>query len=102
MSKTLPLLVLAFAGIATVAVAQDRPLDPYGRPYIGARNAHPGPGDYGYGPGPQPRMDQEANMPRSPRVHEEAFKDEYGFRYDSRGDRIDAAGRRISPRSTQP
>jgi hypothetical protein len=30
------------------------------------------------------------------------LKDEYGFRYDERGDRIDAAGHRISPHTTTP
>jgi hypothetical protein len=34
--------------------------------------------------------------------HGTAFKDEYGFRYDERGDRIDAAGHRISPHTMTP
>jgi hypothetical protein len=29
-------------------------------------------------------------------------RDEYGFRYDSQGNRIDASGRIISPQSTTP
>ena len=102
MKKSLPLLALALVSIAGGAIAEDRPLDPNGRPYIGSRNAHPGPGDYGYGPGPQPRMDQEATAPRSRRSHEEAFKDEYGFRYDERGNRLNANGKVISPRAVQP
>jgi hypothetical protein len=32
----------------------------------------------------------------------EAFRDEYGFRYDAQGDRIDRNGRIISPQSTTP
>lgn len=102
MTKTLPLLALALVSIAGAAAAEDpRPLDPYGRPYIGSRDYHPGPGDYGYGRGPQPRMDQEAMAPRSRRSHETAFKDEYGFRYDERGNRLRGDGRVISPRAVE-
>jgi hypothetical protein len=32
----------------------------------------------------------------------QAFRDEFGFRYDGQGNRIDARGNIISPRSTQP
>ncbi|HTR86336.1 MAG TPA: hypothetical protein VMI56_17780 [Reyranella sp.] len=32
----------------------------------------------------------------------QAFRDEYGFRYDGQGNRIDASGNIISPHSTQP
>jgi hypothetical protein len=32
----------------------------------------------------------------------QAFRDEYGFRYDGQGNRIDARGNIISPHSTQP
>ncbi len=102
MKKTLPLLALALVSIVGAAAAEDRPLDPNGRPFIGSRNAHPGPGDYGYGPGPQPRTDQEATAPRSRRSHETAFKDEYGFRYDEQGNRLNGQGKVISPRAVQP
>lgn len=34
--------------------------------------------------------------------HETAIKDEYGFRYDSRGDRLDASGHVIAPPVTPP
>jgi hypothetical protein len=34
--------------------------------------------------------------------HEVAIKDEYGFRYDSRGDRLDASGHVIAPPVTPP
>jgi hypothetical protein len=32
----------------------------------------------------------------------EAFRDEYGFRYDGQGNRLDARGNIISPQSTRP
>lgn len=32
----------------------------------------------------------------------QAFRGEYGFRYDGQGNRIDARGNIISPQSTQP
>jgi hypothetical protein len=32
----------------------------------------------------------------------QAFRDEYGFRYDGQGNRIDARGNIVSPQSTQP
>jgi hypothetical protein len=50
-------------------------------------------------------MDQEATAVspyRGVRPHQEAFRDEYGFRYDSRGNRIDASGYVISPHTTTP
>jgi hypothetical protein len=48
---------------------------------------------------------QEAVLPPvapSPPVGVEAFRDEYGFRYDGQGNRIDARGNIISPQSTRP
>ena len=38
----------------------------------------------------------------APPVGVEAFRDEYGFRYDGRGNRLDARGNIISPHSTTP
>jgi hypothetical protein len=38
----------------------------------------------------------------SPPAGVEAFRDEYGFRYDGLGNRIDRYGNIISPRSTTP
>jgi hypothetical protein len=32
----------------------------------------------------------------------QAFRDEYGFRYDGQGNRIDRNGNIISPQSTRP
>jgi hypothetical protein len=65
----------------------------------------PRPGDYQReAPGPQP-MDEQAQA-RSPYQgtvrHEEAFRDEYGFRYDARGNRLNAQGYVISPHTTTP
>lgn len=90
------LLALALIGVAGAANAQDR---------IIASPPQPSPGDYQREhPGLQP-MDQQAQAVspyRGTRQHEEAFRDEYGFRYDARGDRIDAQGHRISPHTTTP
>ena len=44
----------------------------------------------------------EAPAQPSPPVGVQAFRDEYGFRYDGQGNRIDARGNIISPQSTQP
>jgi hypothetical protein len=103
------LLALALVGAAGAAHAQtyqryDMARDPYGKPFVGGP-AQPSPGDYTQqAPGPQP-MDQQATA-TSPyhgnRVHEQAFRDEYGFRYDARGNRIDSGGHRISPHTTTP
>lgn len=40
--------------------------------------------------------------PPAPPAGVQAFRDEYGFRYDGQGNRIDARGNIISPQSTQP
>ena len=42
---------------------------------------------------------EERNMNSS---HEATIKDEYGFRYDSKGDRLDAGGHVIAPPVTPP
>lgn len=44
-----------------------------------------------YTPPPPPAVDQVSPS-----------RDEYGFRYDAQGNRINAAGQIISPHSTQP
>jgi hypothetical protein len=41
-------------------------------------------------------------VPPPPPAGVQAFRDEYGFRYDGQGNRIDARGNIISPQSTQP
>ena len=40
--------------------------------------------------------------PTSPQAGVQAFRDEYGFRYDGQGNRIDRNGNIISPQSTRP
>jgi hypothetical protein len=40
--------------------------------------------------------------PPSPPAGVQAFRDEYGFRYDGQGNRLDARGNIISPQSTRP
>jgi hypothetical protein len=41
-------------------------------------------------------------VPPPPPAGVQSFKDEFGFRYDGQGNRIDARGNIISPQSTQP
>jgi hypothetical protein len=103
------LLALALVGAAGAAHAQmyqkyEIARDPYGKPFVGGP-PQVTPGDYTReAPGPQP-MDQQAQAVspwRGTVPHEERFRDEYGFRYDSRGNRIDAQGYRISPHTTTP
>lgn len=92
------LLALALIGAAGAAYAQSGH-------YVISSPPQPGPGDYTrQGPGLQP-MDQEAQAVspwRGRTQHNESFRDEYGFRYDSKGHRIDAQGRHISPKTTTP
>ena len=101
------LITLALIGAAGIAQAQPAktPLDPNGRPYVGVNDWHSGPGDPGASgkaaaqlPDAMGRPQEQAMAPRQDRVRREpAFKDEYGFRYDERGDRLDAKGNVISP-----
>ena len=49
---------------------------------------------------PQPAYVPAAPPP--PPAGVQAFRDEYGFRYDGQGNRVDARGNIISPQSTQP
>ena len=89
------LLTLALIGVAGTAGAQT----------IIASPPQPSPGDYRReAPGLQP-MDQQAEAvsPWQGRVpHQEAFRDEYGFRYDAQGNRLNAQGNVISPHTTTP
>jgi hypothetical protein len=107
------LAVLAFAaalGLAGVAQAQSSsaPLDPNGRPYVGAQNWHAQPGDYtrertGLQPegSMAPGYAQQAMAPME-EPHAVAFKDEYGFRYDAQGNRLDRHGHVMSPHDPNP
>src|SRR5471030_407760 len=101
----LAVLTIALLGASSAAQAQSGPpLDHNGRPYISS-GPQPSPGDYTRErPGLQPpdQQAQTVSPRRGSMQNETAFKDEYGFRYDARGDRIDAQGRSISPKSTTP
>jgi hypothetical protein len=44
----------------------------------------------------------EPPAPPPPPAGVQAFRDEYGFRYDGQGNRVDRNGNIISPQSTQP
>ncbi len=110
MTRLSVLTVAALVGLVGIAQteAQAQPrLDPNGLPYVGQNNWHPGPGDYtreGTRPaaaaGYAPR--QQAAAPINRPQHSEALKDEYGFRYDARGERIDQQGRPMSPHDPNP
>jgi hypothetical protein len=50
---------------------------------------------------PPPSVTVVPAAPSAP-VGVEAFRDEYGFRYDGRGNRLDRYGNIISPQSTTP
>lgn len=105
MKTHLTVLTLALIGFAGVAHAQSGPvLDANGRPYV-TNGPQVSPGDYTREkPGLQPSSSQSQTVSpwRGNEQHGTAFKDEYGFRYDARGDRIDAAGHKISPSTTTP
>ena len=112
------LLALALIATASVSSAQTtapsgEPLDPYGRPLIGRNDwvRQPGdqPGPSGAGaamntnmataPAAQSAAPQMAPMPSQTGPRQAAFKDEFGFRYDSEGNRLDARGNIISPQT---
>jgi hypothetical protein len=105
MIKVSAIAFAAMIGLVGAAQAQSGPpLDPNGRPYIGYRDWHPGPGDYNYGRegNASPTYGQQATAPMDEGAHAFAFKDEYGFRYDAQGNRIDRLGRVISPQDPNP
>jgi hypothetical protein len=95
------LLALALIGLAGVASAQTVISSP----------PQPSPGDYqrqapGLQPPSQQAPDQQAQMAPSygdSRCgHQVAMRDEYGFRYDSQGSRLNGRGCVISPQNTTP
>ena len=113
------LLTLALIATAGVSYAQGMPTaepsDPYGRPLIGRNDWVRQPGDR---PGPvagggaamntnmatapAPQMapgPQMAPMPVDPGPRQATFKDEFGFRYDGQGNRLDGRGNIISPQT---
>ena len=92
------LLALALIGVAGVASAQMSQR-------VIASPPQPSPGDYQReAPGLQPADQQQAQVMESSSGcgHSVTMRDEYGFRYDGRGDRINRAGCVISPKSTKP
>ena len=120
------LLTLALIATAGVSYAQQpmpggEPADPYGRPLVGRNDwvRQPGdqawPGQRGCGPAMNPSMATApdcscrcapADAPRARRrwpaqtgPRQATFKDEFGFRYDSEGNRLDARGNIISPQT---
>ena len=98
MKTRLAVLTLALMAVAGVVHAQPAPVLITNGPQVS-------PGDYTRErPGLQPPDSRSvtASPVRGTTQHGTAFKDEYGFRYDDRGDRIDGAGRRISPHTMTP
>ena len=87
------------------AMPTNEPLDPYGKPLIGRNDWVAQPGDRtNAGAAPSmnrtyanPDMAQAPSMQSGPR--QATFKDEYGFRYDAQGNRLDARGNIISPQT---
>ena len=105
------LLTLALIATASVSYAQSmpagEPADPYGRPMIGRSDWVRQPGDQA-GPASGMGGAMNANTATAPQMQmapartgprQAAFKDEFGFRYDSEGNRLDARGNIISPRT---
>jgi hypothetical protein len=89
----------------------NEPLDPYGHPLIGRNDWVAQPGDR-TNAGAAPRIPNNnatmnsdmaqtpsGAMPMQSGPHQTAFRDEYGFRYDAQGNRLDARGNIISPQT---
>lgn len=98
------LLTLALIATAGVAQAQPmpspEPLDPYGRPLVGRNDWVRQPGDQPGNAGASVGANAGTNMAVAPSGPREAtFKDEFGFRYDAQGNRLDARGNIISPQT---
>ena len=107
MKRTLlTLALIATAGAAHAqSMAPSEPRDPFGNPFIGRNDWVRQPGDQGYGASGGANMavappSRSAEMPAASTGPREAtFKDEYGFRYDAQGNRLDARGNIISPQT---
>jgi hypothetical protein len=129
MQRTLlTLALIATAGVSYAqGMPTAEPSDPYGRPLIGRNDwvrqpgDQPGPGAGGGGapmtsdmaraPASQmapsqmapsemaPAASQMAPMSAGTGPRQATFKDEFGFRYDSQGNRLDARGNIISPQT---
>lgn len=108
----MPLATTAMPVQAT-APAAGEPLDPYGRPLIGRNDWVRQPGDQmgsaGANAGANTYRGSAMPMTSSAEAgassqmgsgpHPVAFKDEFGFRYDAQGNRLDARGYVISPQT---
>ena len=104
MLKQLSLVAFALAVLPSVADAQQRPLDPYGRPYV-MSPPQPTPGDPQMSPRmaqPMPAQSMPAQQAMAPNDAGGSLRDEYGMLYNSRGDRIDRNGRILPPPVTPP
>lgn len=127
MNRTLLALALVTAASASYAqsVPSNEPRDPYGRPLIGRNDYVRQPGDqagpgasagstatYGGSVATAPARSGAATlsrdhatgpepMPMQAGPRQAAFKDEYGFRYDAEGNRLDARGNIMSPHVPQ-
>ena len=86
MTTRLAFLSLALVGIAGLAHAQS----------MGSSSAQPMPPTSAY-----PMHEQQA-MGEGGCGHQSAITDEYGFKYDSRGNRLNAQGCVIAPPVTPP
>jgi hypothetical protein len=122
---TLALIATASVSYAQTMPAGE-PADPYGRPLVGRNDWVRQPGDQRgpVGPGaamnssmatapaPQMQMAPQAQpmapqmasppmdtMPAQTGPRQASFKDEFGFRYDAQGNRLDARGNIISPQT---
>lgn len=90
MDKRLIVLTLAaFAGAASVAGAQPANAQTYDPTMTGAMTG-------------SERHEMWREDHRMNERHPTAFKDEYGFRYDAQGDRLDANGHVMPPPVTPP
>jgi len=107
MQRTLlALALIATAGVSHAQTMSNEPLDPYGRPLIGRNDWVRQPGDQPGAPGAgvSANAGVNANMAVAPAPaqsgpHQATFKDEFGFRYDAQGNRLDARGNIISPQT---
>ncbi len=107
MLKQLSIAAIALTVLPALAGAQQRPLDPYGRPYVTAPT-QPTPGD------PQmasaratvtqgrPMITHGSGDPSPAMAPSASVRDEYGNLYNRRGDRIDRSGRIIASPVTPP
>ena len=123
---TLALIATAGVSYAQQPMPSAEPTDPYGRPLIGRNDwvrqpgDRPGPSGAAAGPAMNANMatapadaDGSAGpadgasdgvapmdaMPAQTGPRQATFKDEFGFRYDAQGNRLDARGNIISPQT---